>query len=138
MIFSVPHVVNGWSELHVHPDLQAATCAAIVHMYDSALSPRPLSFACTAAAGSPVKAAAGKARAAADEGAAAAAAGTASQQLQGGLQVLLQLPLSVAGRDYLRRGECGCLQQGAGWALLRHLAKWTAGYHTSPQMHAWS
>ncbi|KAF6260347.1 hypothetical protein COO60DRAFT_899706 [Scenedesmus sp. NREL 46B-D3] len=54
--------------------------------------------------GSPVKAAAGKARAAADEGAAAAAAGTASQQLQGGLQVLLQLPLSVAGRDYLRRG----------------------------------
>jgi hypothetical protein len=60
----------------------------------------------SAAAGSSVKGAAGKARAAADEGAAAAAAGAASQQqLQGGLQVLLQLPLTVAGRDYLRCGE---------------------------------
>jgi hypothetical protein len=66
----------------------------------------------SAAAGSSVKGAAGKARAAADEGAAAAAAaaaGAASQQLQGGLQVLLQLPLTVAGRDYLRCGECACL-----------------------------
>jgi hypothetical protein len=65
----------------------------------------------SAAAGSSVKGAAGKARAAADEGAAAAAAAGAAnqQQLQGGLQVLLQLPLTVAGRDYLRCGERACL-----------------------------
>jgi hypothetical protein len=72
-----------------------------------------------AAAGSSVaKVAAGKARAAADEGAAAATAGVASQQLQGGLQVLLQLPLTVAGRDYLRSGEhcavCRCLWRNLG------------------------
>ncbi|WIA29671.1 hypothetical protein OEZ86_012155 [Tetradesmus obliquus] len=61
----------------------------------AAAKPRP---------GSSMKGAASKARAAADDAAAAAAAGMAGQQLQGGLQVLLQLPLSVAGRDYLRNG----------------------------------
>lgn len=56
--------------------------------------------------GSAVRGLAGKARPSMDDGSAGAGLAVGAVQLmQGGLQVLLKLPVTVAGRDWLRQGE---------------------------------